>query len=283
MKKKILFALGFTAASLVCITPYVHSNLSGAQGQYTSAPIGTGTNKELNCLTAGCHTGNLINSDGGTVTMKLMDGANEVSQWENGKVYTVNLTVNKPGAQVYGFEICAKKSGTSTNFGTFTKGTGSRVAINTSNYITHDNPSASGTWNFTWTAPATGADAVKFYIAANAANGDHTESGDFIYTQTRTINSTTSSMSESELFASNARILQNPVKQHMIIDFTGEANSTLKIYTLQGKEITLPMLLQGSSDNVKRFVIETASLHHGMYLFSLQSGTNQVSKTFLKE
>jgi hypothetical protein len=283
MKKKVLLAIGFTAASLVCITPYVHSNLNGAQGPYTSAPFGTGSNKELNCQSAGCHVGNAINAAGGTVTVKLMDGGNEISRWEPGKAYTVNVTVNKPGANVYGFEICAKKSGSSTNFGTFTKGTGTRFAINTSNYITHDNPLASGNWSFTWTAPSTGTEAAKFYVAANAANGDHAESGDFIYTSVKTVNSQTSSMSESDLFVSNARILQNPVNQHLIVDFTGEVNSTLKVYTLQGKEISLPMLLENNGENVRRFVVETASLHSGMYLLSLQSGPNQVSKTFLKE
>jgi hypothetical protein len=57
----------------------------------------------------------------------------------------------------------------------------------------------------------------------------------------------------------------------------------LKVYTLQGKEVILPMLLQSSGDNVKRFVVETASLHKGIYLMNLKSGENQVSRTFLKE
>jgi hypothetical protein len=282
MKKKILFALGFTAASLVCITPYVHSNLNGAQGQYTSAPT-TGTGKELNCLTAGCHVGNAMNAEGGTVTVKLMDGTNEVNQWVAGKTYNVNVKVNKSGADNYGFEICAKRGTTGTNFGVFTKGTDTRIAQNTANYITHTTPSTSGDWTFTWTAPATGTDPVKFYIAANAANGDNNTGGDFIYTSVKTVNSPTSSMSESDLFTANARIFQNPVHQHLIVDFTGEVNSTLKVYTMQGKEIKLPMILQTNGENVRRFVVETASLHKGMYLFSLQSGTNQVSRTFLKE
>jgi hypothetical protein len=278
MKKKVLFALGFTAASLVCITPYLKSNVNGAQGKLTSAP------GELNCLSAGCHTGNTVNAVGGTLAMKLLDNGNEVNEWVAGKTYNVNVTISKPSAVKYGFQISAKKGTTTTNFGTFTVGTGTRVALGTTNYITHNNAAATGDWTFTWTAPASGSDPVTFYLAGNAANGDNTEGGDFIYTTSRAINASSASIDPRELFASNTRILQNPVDRHLIVDFVQpvSANASIKVYTLDGQEIKLPFLLDGNGDN-KRFVVETSALRQGMYVFSVQSGDYQTSKTFLKE
>ena len=42
----------------------------------------------------------------------------------------------------------------------------------------------SKSWTFTWTAPNPTAGRVDFYAAGNAANGDGTNSGDYIYTAT---------------------------------------------------------------------------------------------------
>src|SRR4051812_15931225 len=120
MKKKILFAIAFTAASLVCVTHQVWTNVGGAPGAYTSAPNGGG--KELNCLTAGCHVGNAVNAAGGTLAVKLLDGSSEVNEWIAGKQYNVNVTLTKSGASKYGFEISAKKGTTATNFGALNPG-----------------------------------------------------------------------------------------------------------------------------------------------------------------
>jgi hypothetical protein len=281
MKKKIVLAITFTVASLLCVTHNVWTNVNGAQGQLTSAPTSTGT--ELNCLTAGCHVGNPVNASGGTLAVRLMDGTTEATSWVAGKTYNVNVTLVKEGAIKYGFEICAKKGSTSTNMGTFTKGTGTRISIGTSNYITHDNAVATGNWTFTWTAPAASSDPVTFYLAGNAANGDNTSNGDFIYTMSKSIASSTASIRESE-FSSNVKVIENPVNQHLVVDFNpqSQGNASIKVYSMQGTEIKLPVSLQGNGLN-KRFVVETASLQQGMYIFSLQSGDEYASKKFLKE
>ena len=51
--------------------------------------------------------------------------------------------------------------------------------------------SASGTrdknqWTFKWTAPTNDVGPITFYAAGNAANGDFSTSGDYIYTQKAT-------------------------------------------------------------------------------------------------
>jgi len=42
--------------------------------------------------------------------------------------------------------------------------------------------SPAGAWSVAWTAPAAASDSVHFYLAGNAANGNGTNQGDYIYT-----------------------------------------------------------------------------------------------------
>lgn len=282
MQRKILFAIAFTAGTLVFITPHVKTNVNGAPGPYTNAPMATG--KELNCLTAGCHIGNPVNASGGALAIKLMDGANEVNEWVAGKQYNVNVTLSKDGASKYGFEISAKQGTGAMNFGTLTPGTTTTFApLTDSKYITHSS-AGGGNWNFTWTAPAAGSDPVTFYVAGNAANGDNTTNGDFIYTTSKTIAASTASLDANERFASHVKVLQNPVDQNLTVNFTQQSpeNASIKIYNLQGQEINLSSTLQGHGVH-KRFVVETGSLDQGIYIFSIQSGRRQASGKFLRQ
>jgi hypothetical protein len=283
MKKKILLAIAFTTASLVCVTHQVWTNVSGAPGPYTNAPTSAG--KELNCLTAGCHVGNPVNAAGGTLSIKLLDGTTEVNEWLANKTYNVNVIMSKAGAAKYGFEISAKRGTTSSNMGSLkNSGTGTQFApFTNSTYLTHS-ATATGNWTFQWTAPAASSDAVTFYVAGNAANGDNNTTGDFIYSTSKTIASSSSAIGETDPFSSTIRVRGNPVSNYLIVDFdqAKQENAAIKIYTLQGKEIRLPVSFQGNGLN-KRFVVETASLDKGMYIFSLQSGNNHASKKFLRE
>ena len=215
MRKKILLAITFTVASLVCVTPYVWTSSSGAQSSSTGA-----LPNESTCATT-CHTGNALNASGGTMAIRLLDQTtgNEVSAYTPSKIYNVNVTLNKPGAVFYGFELCAKtfKSNIWIHTGTLTKGTGTTFSMGSTKYITHSTP-GTGNWTFQWTAPST-PDNVTFYAAGNAANANGQTSGDYIYTTSKTIPASTVSISENNSFASNVTIKQNPVTEYLVVDF----------------------------------------------------------------
>ncbi|MEO0638086.1 MAG: choice-of-anchor V domain-containing protein, partial [Bacteroidota bacterium] len=77
------------------------------------------------------------------------------------------------------------------DFGVITSGntavlTGS-VGGQTRQYVGHRNASTNQTWNFTWKAPATNVGDITFYIVGNAANGNGSTSGDFIYESNQTL------------------------------------------------------------------------------------------------
>jgi len=138
-----------------------------------------------------CHTGHILNPDAlGSVTI---DGV--PTSYMPGQTYTLTVTVQRTGQIRWGFELTALKSSDATAAGTITiTNTLTRMGtLNGRTYVeqttvngddgTFSNQS-SGSWEFSWTAPAAGAGAVTFYAAGNAADGNGSNSGDFIYTKT---------------------------------------------------------------------------------------------------
>lgn len=268
---------------LICMAPYAWTSSGGLdQDKMTGAP------NETNC-TATCHSDNPINDPGGSVSLKFEEEITnkEVNYYESGKTYRVRISVYKPGFSAYGFEMCAKAlKGTLWSYsGTFDVGTGSAVNFvqGTTKYVTHNlYPSNNGFWNVLWKAPASTTDEVTFFIAALAGNKDGKATGDYTYLGSK--NFRPISKLGIEQLSSTVKIPANPVSNHLIVDFAvqNSVQYSIKVYTLQGKEIKLPVSLQGDEEN-KRFVVETASLPQGIYIFSLQGGNEQASKKFLKE
>jgi len=144
---------------------------------------------EGNCT--GCHTGNALNTAGGSVAITDVPPSSVP-----GQTYTLTVTVQRPGQLRWGFEMTALRSngfaaGSFTNLTTFT-GTqtfSGRLYINHSRLNGADGTfpdDPSGAWQINWTAPAAGAGTVTFYAAGNAADGLGSDQGDFIYTTTAT-------------------------------------------------------------------------------------------------
>ena len=149
--------------------------------------FGTGTA----CNQAGCHVGNPLNAAGGTLTL-----AGLPAEWTPGQTYPLTVTIQKSGALTYGFQMSAvfdtpssPQAGVLTK--TFSSGTNStRISIVSGGgvqYAQHNQTNASlvaATQFFVnWTAPTTGSGgAVRFNVAANAANNNSQITGDFIYT-----------------------------------------------------------------------------------------------------
>lgn len=165
--RKILTA---AAAAMVPLTLWAFSG--GAPGGVTSAP-GDG-----NCTQ--CHRTNTVNTGDGSVTI-------EAANYTPGQAQTIRVRVAHPTASRWGFALAARlKSNTAQNAGTFTAGPNTRVAAG---FVTHSpaqTGSGSFTYEFQWTAPQdTGG--VIFYASGNAANGNGSSAGDFIYTNSREV------------------------------------------------------------------------------------------------
>src|SRR3989442_8301939 len=147
------------------------------------------------CAVAGCHTSFPLNSSSGSVSVSGLPA----SGWAAGQTYPLTVTITRTSQRAFGFQLSAVGDSTNQQAGSFARGTNvqgicgnlASSPLNCSNasaiqFAEHQSPaSGSGTGTFTvnWTAPASASvGTVRFNIAGNAANGDGTNQGDYIFT-----------------------------------------------------------------------------------------------------
>jgi len=133
-----------------------------------------------------CHSGDKVNASPGRLTISAP------ARYSAGKTYAVTITLKRPGMAIGGFQFTARFEEGGAQAGTLALADGQqdRVKVLTDRgvqYAYHSRPgshlTAAGVvrWTLRWTAPA-GSRAVLFNAAANAADGDDSQSGDFVYT-----------------------------------------------------------------------------------------------------
>lgn len=159
------------AIALALLAPAVALAYSGGP------PDGrTGAPGEGNCTA--CHSGTLNSGDG----QLAIDGP---TQFTAGETYTLTVSLQDPGQQRWGFELTQLGEGslTSTDGNTQVSSSGGNDYAKHTSVGTHNGtPDGPVSWTFDWTAPAEAPETVTFYAAGNAANGNGSTSGDFIYT-----------------------------------------------------------------------------------------------------
>ncbi|MCH8902565.1 MAG: T9SS type A sorting domain-containing protein [Bacteroidetes bacterium] len=144
----------------------------------------TGAPGELTCVS--CHGSFALNSGTGNISF-LLSGS--VNCYMIDSTYTVTVEVTDPTRVEFGFEITALDSNNNM--------AGSFIVTNAANttfltgigrqYISHKSSGSNNVWLFDWTAPSSNIGPISFYIAGNAANGNGSTSGDYIYTDTFSI------------------------------------------------------------------------------------------------
>ena len=147
-------------------------------------PAHTGGFGEPTCLA--CHFDGALNEPGGGLTVQGLP-----AHYTPGRVYALALTVARPRMRQGGFQLSARFAegpAAGRQAGAFAvSGTG--VAMDVQEgiaYVRHTRPEASDVpdsarWTFDWKAPEAAAGPVVFHAAANAADGDASPFGDFIY------------------------------------------------------------------------------------------------------
>lgn len=149
----------------------------------------TGAPGEGTC--AGCHHGA---SPPPTINL-TQNGQPPTVYVPGGAPVTLTLTVSHPSLSQYGFQltVLSAQSGQENvpNQGLSTAGNPGiilQTGAGGRRYIAHQGISTTGTWSFEWTPPATDLGPITWYIAANAANGNGSTSGDAPGTFTLTLN-----------------------------------------------------------------------------------------------
>ena len=144
----------------------------------------TGAPNEGTCADAGCHASNDLNVEGGSLMVTVPQ------TYIPNEVYTIIVNLERAGQSKWGFEMTALDAD-GVRAGTFAADDAANTQLtetNSKQYIQHTTAgTAAGTndahiWEFEWTAPDADIGPVTFYAAGNAANGDFTPAGDYIYT-----------------------------------------------------------------------------------------------------
>ena len=143
----------------------------------------TGAFNEDTCVTAGCHTGNALNTVGGSLMLTTPD------TYEPGEVYTIIVNLERTGQSKWGFQMTALDAD-GVRAGTFAADDAANTQISEANskqYIKHTAAGTAGandanSWEFEWTAPDTDVGPITFYAAGNASNGNFNPIDDYIYT-----------------------------------------------------------------------------------------------------
>jgi hypothetical protein len=159
----------------------VYASVTGPDARYTGAPGDIGT-----CVN--CHD-EYVNANVGPGSVAIT-GAPAV--YQPGQQYTLTVTVTQSGRQKYGFQLTAidadgNRAGTLTSLNSqtqihFDTGIGGRQYIEHTEQGTNPTTGNSRIWQVRWTAPSTDIGTVRFFVAGNAANGNGTNQGDYIYT-----------------------------------------------------------------------------------------------------
>lgn len=135
-----------------------------------------------------CHFDYDMNRQEGSLTVEGIP-----DEIEEGRIYEFDISIEREDLGKAGFQLSARFSDGS-QAGIFQLGENDRVMFtkqvpDSLQYLQHSEQGTSpiedgeNSWKVVWKAPDSIPDSIHFHIAANAANGDQSEFGDWIYTR----------------------------------------------------------------------------------------------------
>lgn len=244
----------------------------------TGAPAGrTGAPGDLTCSAAFCHDSFELDSGPGSVVIEAP------SEYEPGVPLDITVRVRQMSQQRFGFQITARDEDGEFS-GEWSFPASVRFAPNETGggendqYLTHD-PAVfvedESTWSFQWVPPALGVGTVTFFAAGNAANGNGSNLGDYIYTTSLDVNEAMdTSVEDAEIPTALevTSVFPNPVVSSTTIryDLMRSATTRLSLYDATGRIVRT---VDGGhrSPGRHRFVLSADGLPGGVYLYRLDT------------
>ena len=284
MRGKGLLLTVLLVAGLVLYPLAASSQLRGARGSSTGAPI-TSSFNETTCSAAGtCHNDAEANSGPGQVLIEAP------AEYVPGEAFEFKVRVEEEGREVFGFQVAVKAFDDSSDFhghiGTLELVDPTRTRLVTDNYITHTQDGiAQNEWTVRWVAPANEVRPVTIYAAGNAANGNGKSDGDHIYTTNWTLASGTKTAVEEEPTPKAftlARAYPNPFHTSTTIGYElrQAAPVTLSVYDALGRRVRLLELgMQAAGSHQVR--LDADGLAAGLYLYELRTPRARESRPMM--
>jgi hypothetical protein len=257
MKKNYTFYGVLLGIPLVALT--FISNSGGKTGGFSGSP------GDSNTSCSQCHSGGNFNATGGIITN--IPGTGYVA----GQTYNVSVSVTSSSTK-HGFQITAEDA-SGNKLGNFTAGAGNQ-AVNANKAVTHTSAGTSlTTWNFTWTAPSTGAVPVNFYAAINATNNNNGFSGDQVILASRGYEVLSTEQLEDVAF----QVYPNPSDTQIFLK--GNENFSdfeIQIVNIHGQ------IIQKNQYTVESQSIDVSNLESGIYFIQLFNESKKGNTKFVK-
>ena len=232
-----------------------YAKVTGPDAGYTNAPGDFG-----NCTA--CHNDPVEEPDKGPGSVRI----NGVpATYQPGQQYTLTVTVQQTNRVRYGFQLTVidrtgSRAGTLASLGPETQvnvitGPGGRQYIEHTQLGTNPTGVGVGSWQIRWTAPSTDIGTVTFYVAGNAADGNLSTFGDYIYTNLVTSDSPESKVSVA--LVSDPTGLTLGAGSTYTITWTGTGGSNVAGYearysTDDGATFPITNLIAATTDNTVR-------------------------------
>ncbi len=285
MKIKFTIAVCLLLVVLFGINYSVKSNIYGAPTGRTGAPQNYGYTCYDNC-----HNSYTLNdTTKGKITIQLMDSLTPVKSYTPGKSYKIKITQTKKGCTVMGFEATVYKGYTNTHIGALSTGGDQNIQVY-SLHATHTwagtaiATTGKGSWSVPWKAPAAGTGAVNIYAATNAADGDGTNAGDYIFNDSLILSEVVSGINEAEKVISGLNIYPNPASKFINLNYSLPSSENLEIELCNIYGNTLQKLFYGQRPAGENSLhIDLDNFSTGIYLIRMTThGSSVYRKIFIQ-
>ena len=260
MKKSIYFLSAITIFLL--LTPNVFSKLNGSPGAKTGSPM------DGNNCTA-CHSGT-ANTGSGILSVATNI---PVQGYTAGQTYAITVQMIQSSISRFGFEItCEEGNSGSAKTGSFgiTDNTNTKF-VNNNNAVTHTlSGNTSNVWSMNWTAPQTSVSGgVVFFVSAIAANSNGNNSGDEVYTTSRSFpEAAPTSISETH---NKITAFVNPISKDIMINAVEPIYiSNLEVYDISAK------LVYSKKEVLLPSTINVDFLDAGIYILNMQTRGGEI-------
>ena len=255
-----------------------HSFSDGAPARYSGAP------GETTCHNAGCHNSFALDSGPGTFTI-LVPAA-----YAPGDTAALTVRLEQQDVDRFGFQISVRDAdGEKVGQFELANATRTRFASEDRDYVTHrysgTRQSDVAEWGVRWIAPDADVGPVTFYAAGNAADGDGTNDGDYVYTAEQVVESASSVgvvLATTPAHVTLQGLYPQPATATTRVEYALPAAVpvTVTLYDALGRQVQRqPLGMQAAGARQAR--LDVAALPPGLYLVELATPAARQVRTLV--
>lgn len=243
-----------------------------------------------------CHNDGTLNSGSAKVFFDL-GGAD--TNYVPGKIYTITISISKPGMRRAGFQcIALRDDDDKTSPGKVTLTDAVRTQILDKNaphaggclneeraWIEHTyagnscNDTGLSKWSYQWQAPETPTGNITFYLALLEANNDLAETGDEVYTVKKTIAGLPVGLKDV-VVANSFTVYPIPANAEIYVKTGAYVPEEIILYDLTSQTIKSWDVKYVKSDQ-GALLLPTSGLKPGIYLLNLKGRFGSVVKKII--